>query len=49
LIYAGAAEAPLPAGTPSLGVCWAVTIAFALVMFAAAWKISAARTTGDML
>ncbi|HEX3725504.1 MAG TPA: ABC transporter permease [Pirellulales bacterium] len=49
LIYAGASEAPLPAGTPSLAVCWAVTIAFALVMFAAAWKISAARTTGDML
>jgi ABC-2 type transport system permease protein len=34
---------------PSFGVCAAVTIAFCIAMFAAAWKISARRTTGDLL
>ena len=34
---------------PSFGVCVPVTIAFCVVMFAAAWKISARRTTGDLL
>jgi ABC-2 type transport system permease protein len=49
LIYAGADDAPLPEGTPSLAVCWLVTIAFATLMFVLACKISAARSTGDLL
>ena len=35
--------------TPSLAVCWLVTIAFACIMFAAAWKSAGRRTTGDLL
>ncbi len=49
LIYAGAADAPLPAGTPQLATCWVVTVLFAVVMFALAWKIAGQRTTGDLL
>jgi ABC-2 type transport system permease protein len=49
LIYAGGGGAALPAGTPSLTVCWVVTIVFALVMLALAWKVSAQRSTGDLL
>lgn len=33
---------------PPLVVCWMVTIAFALVMLAAAWRIAATRTSGDL-
>jgi ABC-2 type transport system permease protein len=33
---------------PPLAVCWIVTAAFALLMLAAAWRIAATRTTGDM-
>ncbi|WP_152100488.1 ABC transporter permease [Lacipirellula parvula] len=33
---------------PLLALCWGVTIAFALLMLAAAWRIAATRTTGDM-
>lgn len=32
-----------------LGVCWAVTLAFAAVMFALSWRVAARRTTGDLL
>ena len=49
LIYAGEASAPLPEGTPSLAICWLVTITFAVVMFVLACKVSAARSTGDLL
>lgn len=35
--------------TPSLAVCWIVTLAFAAAAFAAAWRIAAARTQGDLL
>lgn len=35
--------------TPSLAICWLVTIVFAILMFAAACKMSARRTTGDLL
>ena len=34
---------------PALGVCWLVTIVFAILMVAAAWKIAGTRTTGDLL
>jgi ABC-2 type transport system permease protein len=37
------------AGQPSLGICWIVSIAFAAVMLAAAWRIAATRTRGDLL
>ena len=33
---------------PPLALCWIVTAAFALLMLAAAWRIAATRTTGDM-
>ena len=49
LMYVGAIDPPLPPGTPSLTICWAVTAAFALLMFTLACKISAGRTTGDLL
>ncbi len=32
---------------PSLAVCWSVTVAFAVVAFAAAWWIAGRRTLGD--
>lgn len=35
--------------SPSLASCWGVTLGFALVMFVAACRISAQRTTGDLL
>lgn len=49
LMYAGVADPPLPAGTPQLATCWAVTIGFAVVMFVLAWIVAKGRTTGDML
>ncbi|RIK72048.1 MAG: ABC transporter [Planctomycetota bacterium] len=33
---------------PAPAVCWIVTLAFALVMLVAAWRIAAARTSGDL-
>ncbi|MEQ8208648.1 MAG: ABC transporter permease [Lacipirellulaceae bacterium] len=33
----------------SLPVCWLVTLCFAVVVFAAAWKIAGTRSTGDLL
>jgi ABC-2 type transport system permease protein len=38
-----------PATLPSPGVCWLVSLAFAGVMLAAAWRIAATRSTGDLL
>ena len=49
LIYAGTADAPLPEGMPPLIVCWAVTLGFAVVMFALACNVSKSRSTGDLL
>ncbi len=34
---------------PSLPICWAVSLGFAVVTVALAWEISATRTTGDLL
>lgn len=39
----------LLAALPSLPVCWLVSLAFAVIMVAMSWKISATRTTGDLL
>ncbi len=40
--------AAVSANTPSLAVCWAVSLLFAAVMLAAACRIAATRTTGDL-
>jgi len=37
------------AALPGLGWCWTITILFAGLTFAAAWWVSAGRTTGDLL
>jgi ABC-2 type transport system permease protein len=34
---------------PSLQICWIVSLAFALVTFVMAWKVSGSRTTADLL
>jgi ABC-2 type transport system permease protein len=34
---------------PSLGLCWLVSIAFAALMLAAAWRIAGTRSRGDLL
>jgi ABC-2 type transport system permease protein len=49
LLYLPVESPPLPPGTPSLPVCWGVMLLFAVATFALAWKISAQRTTGDLL
>jgi ABC-2 type transport system permease protein len=35
--------------SPTLTTCWIVTLAFAAIMFGAAWTIAGKRTTGDLL
>jgi ABC-2 type transport system permease protein len=35
--------------TPSLAVCWLVSLGFAALMLVFAWRIAAQRTTGDLL
>jgi ABC-2 type transport system permease protein len=47
LQYASGAE--LPAGLPGLAACWLVSLAFAALMLAAAWRIAGTRSTGDLL
>jgi ABC-2 type transport system permease protein len=37
------------AGLPGLGLCWLVSLAFAGVMLAAAWRIAGTRSRGDLL
>jgi ABC-2 type transport system permease protein len=50
LLYWGAAnEADAVKDLPGLGLCVAVTVLFCVIAFAASWKISAHRTTGDLL
>ena len=49
LLHLVAEPAATSATTPSLMLSWVVTLLFALTMFALAWKISKARTTGDLL
>ncbi len=48
MLYRSAPQA-LPGGLPSLPVCWLVTLAFAAVTFWASCRVSAQRTTGDLL
>lgn len=49
LLYQGAADAPLPAGTPAMSTCWLITLLFTVVAFGIAWKTAARRTRGDLL
>lgn len=49
LMYSNLPEATLPADLPSLTTCWNVTIVFAVLAYAAAWRTSGKRTTGDLL
>ncbi|MCA9234610.1 MAG: ABC transporter permease [Planctomycetales bacterium] len=37
------------ANLPGLATCWLVTLAFAAVLLAIAWRVSRARTSGDLL
>ena len=37
------------AGLPSLAVCWLVSLLFAGIMLAAAWRIAGTRSRGDLL
>lgn len=38
-----------PADLPSLGLCWLISLAFAGLMLAAAWRIAGTRSRGDLL
>jgi len=49
LLYSAAGATAIPADTPSLAVSWLVTVGFAALMLAMAWKIAEQRTTGDLL
>ncbi len=50
LMYLGSDRAAaLPPHLPSLTTCWLATLAFTAVMFVAACRIAAHRTTGDLL
>jgi len=40
---------PTDAALPSPAVCWLVSLAFAGVMLAAAWRVAGTRSTGDLL
>jgi ABC-2 type transport system permease protein len=40
---------PPDAALPPLSLCWLVSIAFAALMLAAAWRIAATRSTADLL
>jgi hypothetical protein len=37
------------AALPSVTVCWLVSLAFAALMLAAAWRIAGTRSRGDLL
>jgi ABC-2 type transport system permease protein len=45
---ASSASLPPVDALPSLPLCWSVTLAFALLMLLAAWRIAATRTAGDL-
>jgi ABC-2 type transport system permease protein len=49
LQYPGGTVAEAAAGMPGLGICWIVSIVFAVVTLAAAWQIAATRSRGDLL
>jgi ABC-2 type transport system permease protein len=41
-------EAGAAAAMPSIGVCWLISLAFAGLTLAAAWRIAGTRSTGDL-
>jgi ABC-2 type transport system permease protein len=47
--YLCGASSDAAVGMPSLAVCWIVSLVFAALMLAAAWKIAATRSRGDLL
>lgn len=49
LMYWGQADTAALSGVPSTITCWSVTLAFALVTFALAWKVAGVRTQGDLV
>lgn len=49
LIYLGVENPPLPAGLPSLAVCWTMTILFAVAAYAAAWWITTRPNKVDLV
>ncbi len=49
LYWSQPASEAIPAGLPSLAVCWGVTLLFAAVTFTLSWWISRQRTRGDLL
>jgi len=49
LMYWGVQNPPLPPDTPSLALCWSVTLLFAAVTFVLAWTMAGGRTAGDLL
>jgi ABC-type polysaccharide/polyol phosphate export permease len=49
ILYWNVPEATLPANLPSLWLCWTVSLGFAVVMTALAWRVARHRTQGDLL
>jgi len=49
LLYWNVGQTPHLQHLPSLAICWGVTLLFAALMFAASCRISAQRTSGDLL
>jgi ABC-2 type transport system permease protein len=49
MLYWNAASGSPPLDLPPLWLCWGVTVGCGILLFAAAWKVSARRTTGDLL
>jgi ABC-2 type transport system permease protein len=49
ILYWNAPDATLPANLPSLWLCWTVSLGFAVVMTALAWRVARHRTQGDLL
>ncbi len=49
LQYPNGVEGPAAAGLPGLGLSWAISLIFAVLLFAAACRIAATRSRGDLL
>lgn len=49
LMYWGQVDTAALTGVPSAFTCWSVTLVFALVTFALAWKVAGVRTQGDLV
>jgi ABC-2 type transport system permease protein len=49
LQYPEGATAADAAGMPGLGLCWIVSLVFAVVTLGVAWRMAATRSRGDLL